>query len=85
MCLVLQSCQPLLQFACSPQKPHTQWFPSTCVSMPPTPHPHMCVQGPTNIADMEGSPFHELGLKDIMDGVRVWLHDSFAAPVRHQQ
>lgn len=29
------------------------------------------MQAPTNLADNEGSPFEELGLKEIMDGVSV--------------
>jgi hypothetical protein len=30
-----------------------------------------CVQPPSNLSDREGSPFHELGLREIMDGVRA--------------
>lgn len=30
----------------------------------------LLLQAPTVLADNEGSPFHELGLKEVMDGVR---------------
>lgn len=77
VCVFLQSCQPRSSSVLAALR-------SLTLSFPPLLHVLPCVQG-TNIADMEGSPFHELGLKDIMDGVRVWLHGSFVVLVRYQQ